>query len=398
MNFTDILKNFFVYKDTLKKSSLKKSFLKKSIKKSSNSIEKIDKESSENVKSVKEKSIKKENVKESKENVKESKESKENVKENVKSIKKESIKENVKENVKSYTSKYSTSESSELKETSKSESSELKETSKSASESSELKEANKSESRESSELKEASKSESKETSESSESESKESSKSSESESKESSKSKVSKVSKVSKISSVIQFEMKKMVLKACEFYKKNILIANNNFNLELVCDLLDKLSNMKNVENIYDKTIHVYTFSENKKYFKEILLDNPDLYFNNFNIKSKLNLKELDGKRKIVIVESELVPIEDIEKLNALSIHLIVLSSSYSESLKIYKVLDNCLLLNQKDSGKLLQKGFFFKVIKNIVKGVSYDNYTRFINSNNIKNIIIKNKELKYTL
>ena len=176
------------------------------------------------------------------------------------------------------------------------------------------------------------------------------------------------------------------------------------YNLELLNDLLYKLSNMKNIKD-YDTNILVYTTSDNKKDFKQILLENPNMYFTNVNVKSKISSKDINeiSKRKIVIVDFDLY--NDLDKLSKIldeNIHLFVLYTDYSNYIiDIIKMIGNdSILIHKKDKLKLLQKRFY-KIIKNeINKGNinSLEDYLEVLNDENldIKTLIIKGNELRY--
>lgn len=198
-------------------------------------------------------------------------------------------------------------------------------------------------------------------------------------------------------------KIRKLVLKASEFYKKNILVVNNDNakNIEILSDLLFKLSKMNDVENLYDNSLHIYTFTENKKDFRDMLLENPYLYFNNLVIKSSLSFPKLESdKRHLFIIDYNVVA--DMEKLHKLmsydNVHIIVYHNSYSSDvLSLYKLLGNStLIINSKDRLKILQKRFYSKIIKHLVE---IDDFYDAINDDNVdaKYLIVKNNELRYS-
>lgn len=196
----------------------------------------------------------------------------------------------------------------------------------------------------------------------------------------------------------------KTILKASDFYKKNLLLVNHESkkNLEILGDLLYKLSKMNNVSEIYDNSLHIFTFSENKKNFRDMLLENPYLYFTNFVIKTHLsNLKFDSSKRHIVIVDFD--TISDMDKLPNLlrdNVQLIVLHNSYNHYvLDVYKLLGkNCLLINKKDRLKLLQKRFYSKIVKHLSE-LKETHYFDTINDENLdaKLLIIRNGQFRYS-
>jgi len=198
-------------------------------------------------------------------------------------------------------------------------------------------------------------------------------------------------------------DINKIILKTSELCGKNMMIINHEFskNVEIVSDVLYKLSKMPNVDDIYDKTLYIFAFTDNKKDFRDILLENPHLHFTNFKIKNNLSEYNMDvdaNKKQIVIVDFNLV--SDIEKLSKFmkdNIQLIVLYNTYNYNVvDIYKSLGkSAILINKKDRLKLLQHRFYSKIIKYICE---VDNYLELINDENldIKLLIIKNKQLRY--
>ena len=200
--------------------------------------------------------------------------------------------------------------------------------------------------------------------------------------------------------------IKKLVLKASEFYKKNIMIINNDNskNIDILNDLLFKLSKLNDVENIYDNSLHIFTFNENKKDFRDMLLENPYLYFNNLIIKNTLTLPQLDSnKRYLFIIDYNIK--SDIEKLHKLinkdNVQVIIYNDNYSSDMvDVYKLLgDNALIINSKDRLKILQKRLYSKIIKHVVDNIDTNNFYDIINDDNldVKYLIIKNNELRYS-
>jgi hypothetical protein len=200
--------------------------------------------------------------------------------------------------------------------------------------------------------------------------------------------------------------IKKLVLKASEFYKKNMLIINNdNYkNIDILNDILFKMSKLNDVENIYDNSLHIFTFNENKKNFRDMLLENPYLYFNNLIIKNTLTLPELESdKRYIFIIDYSIkFDVEKLQKLiNKDNVHIIIYNDDYSSNMvDVYKLLgDNALIINSKDRLKILQKRFYSKIVKHLVNNANINNFFDVINDDNldVKYLMIKNNELRYS-
>lgn len=250
---------------------------------------------------------------------------------------------------------------------------------------------------------ESSKSSDSDSSESSES-SNDSNSSNDSDSSSKSESKIeSKVESV-KVSEKQEELITKTVLKASDFYKKHLMIVNHEVkkNLDILSELLYKLSKMNSISDLYENSLHIFTFSENKKNFRDMLLENPYLYFNDFVIKTNLsNLKFESSKRHIVVVDFDII--SDIEKLSNLlkdNIQLIVLHNSYNHSvLDVYKLFGKSgILIHKKDRLKLLQKRFYAKIVKHLTT-LREQPYLDMINDENldVKLLIMRNGELKYS-
>jgi hypothetical protein len=202
--------------------------------------------------------------------------------------------------------------------------------------------------------------------------------------------------------------LKKYILKPSEFYKKNILIANDDkkSNFDITNDILYKLSLLKDIDNIYSKDIYIFTSNDNRKMFKQMLLDNPYLYFIDFHVKQNIDkniLKENnkeDNKRIICIIDTDILKnIDDLQDFINPQIHLILLTLETNKTMDYYNKIGNKrLLIHKQNKLKSLQKRFFKYVISNIDKKMHFDDYYNRINDENmdLKYIILKEDELRY--
>ena len=202
--------------------------------------------------------------------------------------------------------------------------------------------------------------------------------------------------------------LKKYILKPSEFYKKNILIANDDKknNFDITNDILYKLSLLKDIDNIYSKDIYIFTSNDNRKMFKQMLLDNPYLYFIDFHVKQNIDkniLKENnkeDNKRIICIIDTDILKnIDDLQDFINPQIHLILLTLETNKIMDYYNKIGNKrLLIHKQNKLKSLQKRFFKYVISNIDKKMHFDDYYNRINDENmdLKYIILKEDELRY--
>jgi hypothetical protein len=209
-------------------------------------------------------------------------------------------------------------------------------------------------------------------------------------------------------SEVEPVKFKKYIIKSNELYKKNVLIINKEYenNLLILSDLLYKLGN---TNDVFENTLNVITFSETKKHFKKMMIENPHMYFTNLNIKTTFTKAEIDqfksnNKKSVVILDFDYIDdLDKVDKYLDKNIYLIVLSTMYSSyTSELYKrinVFEPTILINKKDRIKLLQKRLYNKIIKNIiVDSISLDDYIKTINDEDTdaKSIIVKSGEVRY--
>jgi hypothetical protein len=206
---------------------------------------------------------------------------------------------------------------------------------------------------------------------------------------------------------------RKYILKASEFYKKNIAIVNDDMqdSISMLSDLLHKLSMMNNVNNIYTNKIHIVTTPEFKGKFRNMLIENPYLYFTDFDLQKSSNgvtqfakkLESFEKERRHILVvdynalefESDLLPvIQD-------NVHIFLLGDVYSNSMrKMYKDMGaNTLLIMAKPKLKMTSKQLFTKLVKDTCGShTTFDTFYVAINDENIdaRYIIVKDGELRY--
>ena len=143
-------------------------------------------------------------------------------------------------------------------------------------------------------------------------------------------------------------------------------------------------------------------YNEDKKDYKKILIENPDISFINLNFVSDKYKHKKSKLKQIVIIDLDYV--DDITKIQEFfddNIYLIVTSTNYSsytgELMKVMRKYKSTLMLNKKDSLKLLQKRLFKKIISsNLDDLIDMNDYIKYINNKEVNVIIIKSGELKY--
>jgi len=204
--------------------------------------------------------------------------------------------------------------------------------------------------------------------------------------------------------------LRKYILKPSDFHKKNIMIINKDFESSIIVlsEILYKLSIMKNIDKIFSSNVYITSTDEHKSIYKQILLNNPHLYFTDLNVKNKLDkskLKYLDELRTIHIIDNELLSTIDAKEfeylLNNDVLLIIMAKDDDKNAITTYDLLtSNKILIHKLYGSKTIQKNFYKIFIKYICKEQvsTFENYYKMINNENldIKYLILKNDELRY--
>jgi hypothetical protein len=197
------------------------------------------------------------------------------------------------------------------------------------------------------------------------------------------------------------YKISKIMFRSSDIQNKHFIISNINFQdiLDSLETILDKLGQLKDINDRYTTNLYVIGYQENYKYFKRFLLDHPTLYFNDLHLYSKLNqsiLNELQNseKKNILIIDYDLFDdLEVLDKLKEMSnMQLIILNSVYSMTNDILNVMNhkNTLLFHTKEKKSMERKFFNYFVRKlNIIQE---HQYYGILNSK----LVCKNKQFRY--
>lgn len=197
--------------------------------------------------------------------------------------------------------------------------------------------------------------------------------------------------------------LKKFILKAVEFGKRNMVIIGEDIedSIMLLSDILHKLSLMKDVEKQYNKRVYVVT-GDNKKSFKKMILENPYLYFVDFDVKAKLKrdmrkdiqrMFEEDRKKSIIIFDgaSDACVVEGA--------HTIILCKPNEDLADIMEQIgENALVIFKPGRYKMTHKKFY----KNNVQGTGvfrdFEEYYKVVSNEDvdIRYLVVRNNELRY--
>jgi hypothetical protein len=195
---------------------------------------------------------------------------------------------------------------------------------------------------------------------------------------------------------------RKYTLKPKEFVNKNICIVGNekSSNVQILSDILHKLSMLIDISKLYDTSIYIITKSEHRKIYKRLLLDNPYLYFTDIHIHKTTDDLNLSPSKKVIYIVD--VDNFDISKFTHKNIQIIrIINKIVSGLNELYESLgNNKLLLCKLDKLKLNQKLFYKKVVKKLSRKVfaDFEDYYTSLNNENLdaKYIVFKNLELRY--
>jgi flagellar biosynthesis GTPase FlhF len=199
--------------------------------------------------------------------------------------------------------------------------------------------------------------------------------------------------------------VKKYILKPSEFYKKNISIVSDDVKsgIEILSDLLYKLSIMKDVDTIYDNRIQIVSDVKNKKLYKQMLLDNPYLYFTEFDVRQNLTKKKVsdldDLKKRTIYIFDNGVADNYISEIVGKNLQVFVLCNEYDSGFDTYEMLQpNRLLIYKPSKLKMVQKKFYNNYVKKLTDFDKFESYYQKVTDENldIKYIILKNAEVRY--
>lgn len=200
--------------------------------------------------------------------------------------------------------------------------------------------------------------------------------------------------------------MKRYVMKSSEVWKRNFVVvssdASENMNVVLG-RIIHSVNMMTNVVDVYDNSINVLTTRENKKWYSKMLLDNPYLYFSNFNVTSNLSSRYPFGnpgeyaKRKLVIVDFDYV--NDVDRLADFvhpNVQLIVTCSTYKSTVvDIVTAVEGAIVIHRPERHMLLEHKFF-KAVLGPLTGLGWDEYKRTFPSFSDYLVVIKDGGVRF--
>jgi hypothetical protein len=206
-----------------------------------------------------------------------------------------------------------------------------------------------------------------------------------------------------------EIKLQKMVMRASDISKKNIILANVNLkeNLALLGELLHNISLMKDVQNIYTGTVTIVCNTENKKYYKKLMIENPYLYFTDFIVTKNFSQEKQKGilqsdKRSLLIVDCD--ENADQKAYNNIidsgaNVQVIFVMTNLSNAQLYTSLPSNKMLIHKKQSLKSLQKLFFNSILKNICDvHMTFNDYFKLVNQDTfaVRYIVVNNGNLRY--
>jgi hypothetical protein len=208
-------------------------------------------------------------------------------------------------------------------------------------------------------------------------------------------------------------DFKKYTLKPFDFYKKNIVITSfdKKENISILSDILYKLSLLKKIDSLYHNEICIITSDGNKKMFKQMFLENPYLYFSDFNVKQYLTESDIEkckesdlDKKRIFIIDNRSIECDTnlnlLKNLVKVGSHIIIVMTDKESPIHIYKVLgDDKLIMYRINKLKSLQKHFYKSVVKKISNTFhTFSSFDKAINNPDldIRYIIVRDNQTFY--
>lgn len=208
-------------------------------------------------------------------------------------------------------------------------------------------------------------------------------------------------------------DFKKYTLKPLDFYKKNIVITSfdKKENISILSDILYKLSLLKKIDSLYHNEICIITSDGNKKMFKQMFLENPYLYFSDFNVKQYLTESDIEkckesdlDKKRIFIIDNRSIECDTnlnlLKNLVKVGSHIIIVMTDQESPINIYKVLgDDKLIMHRINKLKSLQKHFYKSVVKKISNTFhTFSSFDKAINNPDldIRYIILRDNQTFY--
>ena len=193
--------------------------------------------------------------------------------------------------------------------------------------------------------------------------------------------------------------------------------------VELLCKIfynINKNRNIKDISKLYDNNIKFMVNSDDKNEYKKILLEYPYSYFNKFSFSKSLN--DINNSlRQVYVIDYNYIKEKSHEDLYNKIIKLVNSDDNIIQFIFIFSNfydLNECkelqeksfILLHNIDMLKSIQKQFYKKIVKfftsdpNLSKSKlsqnhqieNWDDFKKILLINDIKTIIINNKELRY--
>lgn len=203
-------------------------------------------------------------------------------------------------------------------------------------------------------------------------------------------------------------KISKCIIRGREISLKNVMIINDDRkdNVMILGDILDRLSKLLDVEDIYSKKIYIMVLENDMSKYRKMLLENPYLHFMDYDIKRGFSeIKDKYEKKTIYVIDCELLYNVDVDKITSRDdIHLIIVGNVYNDKVcDIYNKI-NCrgdgILINRRSRIELLQKQFYKNVVKGICKDgfLNFEEYYKKINDENlnVRWVIIDDTQLMY--
>jgi hypothetical protein len=205
-------------------------------------------------------------------------------------------------------------------------------------------------------------------------------------------------------------DFKKCVIRASDMCRRHIILVNKELSesISVLSDIIHSFNLLRDVDTTFSSKLNIVSES-NRKSYKKMLLENPYLYFDNFNVQkqlSKQSLEEMKGadKKSICIFdEQSFLKLSPPWAQDAHNVLIIVVCTEYSMVRKIYNQLGSrVIVMHKRDKLKAMEKQFYTKIVKPLCessfKDVQFEEYYSMITDEkySLRNIIIKEDCLRF--
>jgi hypothetical protein len=205
--------------------------------------------------------------------------------------------------------------------------------------------------------------------------------------------------------------LKRLRLNSVNISKHNCIIINDDIkkNKSILLKILNNLNNFNNKNNkldeIYNNTIRFIVNSDDKKEYKKILLEYPDSYFESFSF-NKIYHENDKSLKQLYVIDYDIIKNDDqlytkIKNNNTNAQYIFIGFNTEIDTMFLNDFhYGNSIIFHTVDNeNNESNKHFYKKIIEKCVEYPiipDYKSYKKILNDNDVKLLIIMNKQLKF--